>query len=341
MAGDPSFYYAIFKKFQSASGGNAGAGLRACQRRRLGRTRGGFSLRQTQDSSGSTAISRRTRGDYTVDDSDNAHQARPQMMPLNPNSTDPMLNPLFVMLKTSLTPGGVPLVRELFLRQGEWPDMAGHAAAQLSRRQGLERQLGRVQHQRANADRLFETWIKTGKIDDAPKSAPLVFASLVQALAAKALPGPQREQQLAAAVRRQHAGRRRAAERRPCDAGRADRPRAAALLGHLADLPDRQVWATRQIPPSLKPGEEYYVAAMIGNAGNWGAGRKFPAVPPHMWVHGDAMAFNTFLSPNVRLPALGNLDPAARNPPTSSISWPSSTATSSASASTSTTCSSG
>ena len=69
-----------------------------------------------------------------------------------------------------------------------------------------------------------------------------------------------------------------------------------------------------QTPLSLKPGEEYYVAAIIGNAGNWGAGRKFAAVPPHVYVLGDAMAFNTFLSPNFPLPSLGNLDPADSNP---------------------------
>ena len=64
-------------------------------------------------------------------------------------------------------------------------------------------------------------------------------------------------------------------------------------------------------PPSLKPGEEYYVAAIVGNAGNWGAGRPFQGVPPHMFVLGDALAFNTFMGPNFPLPALSNLDPTS------------------------------
>jgi len=54
---------------------------------------------------------------------------------------------------------------------------------------------------------------------------------------------------------------------------------------------------TIAFPPSLKPGEEYYVSALIGNAGNWGAGRSFQGVPPHMFVQGDALAFNTFIEP--------------------------------------------
>jgi hypothetical protein len=66
-------------------------------------------------------------------------------------------------------------------------------------------------------------------------------------------------------------------------------------------------------PASLEPGEEYYVAALVGNAGNWGAGRLFQGVPPHMFVQADAFAFNTFMSPNVHLPSLSNLDPQSIN----------------------------
>jgi hypothetical protein len=55
------------------------------------------------------------------------------------------------------------------------------------------------------------------------------------------------------------------------------------------------------------------VAAIIGNAGNWGAGRCFGAVPAHMFVQADALPFNSFMGPNVHLPSLSNLDPQSIN----------------------------
>ena len=155
----------------------------------------------------------------------------------------------------------------------------------------------------------FESWINAGKIDDAPKGAPLAFASLMQSLPPP-FPGLSVQDNWPLLFVASMAG----------DDGRRNGDHA------MPDVPLDHVpphfWNTSQIyltdtsgnikfPPALKPTEEYYVAAVIGNAGNWGAGRSFQGVPPHMFVLGDALAFNTFMGPNFPLPALSNLDPAA------------------------------
>ena len=63
---------------------------------------------------------------------------------------------------------------------------------------------------------------------------------------------------------------------------------------------------------TLKAGAEYYVAAIIGNAGNFGAGRNFFAADESkkIKVSGHGLAFNTHMSPDVLLPPLSNLNPA-------------------------------
>jgi hypothetical protein len=84
-------------------------------------------------------------------------------------------------------------------------------------------------------------------------------------------------------------------------------------------------WATSQIflydelgiyqtPSVLNAGSEYYVSALIGNSSATGiAGRAaFTSNPMHVLC--DAQCFNTFLSPGVPLPSLGNFDPADTNP---------------------------
>ena len=62
---------------------------------------------------------------------------------------------------------------------------------------------------------------------------------------------------------------------------------------------------------TLTAGAEYYVAAIIGNAGNFGAGRNFFAADrsKKIKVSGHGLAFNTHMSPDVVLPPLSNLNP--------------------------------
>ena len=171
---DPSFYYAIFKKFQAVAGGNPAPGFGHVNSDNSADLDGGFSLLQTQDHTGSSAISAPHAGDYTIDN--NNDQAQPAMMPLNPNSNDPMQNPLFAMLKASLSRAARPARADVF-RDGERPGMAGHAAAHYRAAISPCRWI----EFNTNAPLLidaFGTWINNGKIDDAPKNAPLVYATL-------------------------------------------------------------------------------------------------------------------------------------------------------------------
>jgi hypothetical protein len=305
---DPSFYYAIFKKFQSVAGGNSAPGFGHVNDDTSSELDGGFSLLQTQDQYGLYHHLGPHATDYTVDA---ATTLQPSMQALNPNSNDPMQNPLFVMLKTSLTPGGAPLNGQYFyvvVNGQKWPVMPppNYPDGSVTNSDWKEWNSGAPLLIDA-----FESWISKGKIDDAPKNAPINFAALIQAQAnLKPFPGLSVNNNWPLLF----------VASMPGDDGRrnGDHAMPAVPLDHVPP----NFWATSQVfltdsqgntqfPASLKPGEEYYVAAIVGNAGNWGAGRKFAGVPPHMFVLGDAMAFNTFLSPNFPLPALSNLDPAA------------------------------
>jgi hypothetical protein len=90
----------------------------------------------------------------------------------------------------------------------------------------------------------------------------------------------------------------------------------------LAHVPS-DFWATSQIflcnaggqvvmPATLPAGEEYAVAAVIGNSGQGFAGSLLNASLA-VTVLADALCFGTFVSPAVSLPSLGNLDPADTN----------------------------
>jgi hypothetical protein len=66
-------------------------------------------------------------------------------------------------------------------------------------------------------------------------------------------------------------------------------------------------------PPSLVPGNEHYVAAVIGNRGDTDGGR-YLGQPNALQAAAVVMIFGTTVSPGVRLPALSNLDMTAINP---------------------------
>jgi hypothetical protein len=307
---DPSFYYAIFKKFQAVAGGNVALGFGHVNDDASPDLDGGFSLLHTQDQYGLYGHLGPHASDYTIDN--NNTKLNSAMQPLNAMSNDPLQNPLFVMLKTSLTPGGAPGPGPMYfvtVNNQEWPVMpppgAGGVVANATW-QGFN----------TNAPLLidaFETWIKAGKIDDAPKNAPLTFAALTQAqMQLKPFPGLSVNNNWPLLF----------VASMPGDDGRRNGDHAMPVVP--IDHVPQTFWNSSQIfltdnqgntvfPPSLGAGEEYYVAAIIGNAGNWGAGRLFAGVPPHMFVQGDAQAFNTFMSPNVQLPSLSNLDPQSIN----------------------------
>ncbi|HMK02044.1 MAG TPA: hypothetical protein VK552_22215 [Reyranella sp.] len=314
---DPSFYYAIFKKFQAVTGGNVTPGFGHVNDDASPELDGGFSLLETQDQYGLYGHLGPHASDYIIDNNNTKLNSAQQ--PLNALSNDPMQNPLFVMLKASLTPGGAPGPGPAYfvtVNNQEWPVMpppgAGGAVTNAT-----WKEFNTIAPLLIDA---FESWISNGKIDDAPKGAPLSFAAVTQAGAQlKPFPGLSVNNNWPLLF----------VASMPGDDGRRHGDHA------VPDVPIDHVppafWASSQVfltyptgvpghlpgtiafPPALQPGEEYYVSAVIGNAGNWGAGRSFQAVPPHMFVQGDALAFNTFMSPSIQLPSLSNLDPQSIN----------------------------
>jgi hypothetical protein len=315
---DPSFYYAIFKKFQAVTGGNSAPGFGHVNDDASPELDGGFSLLETQDQYGLYGHLGPHASDYIIDNNNTKLNSAQQ--PLNALSNDPMLNPLFVMLKTSLTPGGAPGPGPYYfvtVNNQEWPVMPPPEYPGGAVKNDTWKEFN------TNAPLLidaFETWITNGKIDDAPKGAPLSFAALTQSGAQlKPFPGLSVNNNWPLLF----------VASMPGDDGRRHGDHAVpdVPIDHVPP----QFWASSQIfltyptgvpghlpgtmafPPSLQPGEEYYVSAIIGNAGNWGAGRAFQGVPPHMFVQGDAQAFNSFMSPNIQLPSLSNLDPQSVN----------------------------
>jgi len=65
---------------------------------------------------------------------------------------------------------------------------------------------------------------------------------------------------------------------------------------------------TDQGLPTFKPGEEHYIAAVIGNAGNLISGSiEGPTTAPQMLLSCSAYVFSTFQSPGTALPSLHNL----------------------------------
>lgn len=67
-------------------------------------------------------------------------------------------------------------------------------------------------------------------------------------------------------------------------------------------------------PMTLAPHAEYWVLALIGNAGSDGAGTVIDFQNPKCTIVGDAQAFGSFTSPGTSLPSLDNIDPASTNP---------------------------
>ncbi len=154
----------------------------------------------------------------------------------------------------------------------------------------------------------FGNWISNGKKDDSPQSGPLTQPGLLNN-PPPTFPNASTALLFVASF--------------PKDDGRrfGDGEAQGVPLNHVPD----NFWATSQIflydetgiyqtPSFLNAGAEYYVSALIGNSSAKGiAGRAvFKTNPMHVLC--DAQCFNTFLSPGVPLPSLGNFDPADSNP---------------------------
>ena len=296
-----SFYYAIFKKFQAAAGNIYAFGQEHFAPEASNDVAGGFSLRAADDTDGVMGALSSQATMYGV---------TPGWRPINPNSNDPMLSPLYVMLKTSLGP--TPLPPTVTVNGQVWPVMP-----QPDLNQSVASYPFWLEFNQGNPKLIdaMAGWITAGKAVDTPQANALKQATL-----AAAPPKP--------------FGFAKGSEFFPIlfvasfsgDDGR--RPGDSGVPAVPANYVPAHYWNSAQIfltyppgvaghpagtsasPAHLQPGEEYYVAVIVGNSGNQPAGRVAGS-GGKMIVAAEAQAFNSGWGPATPpLPALSNLDPA-------------------------------
>src|SRR5882724_8964097 len=292
MPGNTSFYYCIVKKFQ-VSTATQGAASGHFDDLASDDLAGGFTLKSPNHKYGIFDVLAPIANTF-------GFAIQGGWRPLNPNSLVPAEIPLYVMLEASLQPSPPATV---VVAGQEWPVMPLFPVDHWT-------EFNTGPHRLID---LFATWIKDGKKNDTPKSFTLTYDAFIASpptawpnLPNLNTPEGKETPLLFVASMAGDDGRRHGDHGTP--------------LVPLAHVPDHY-WHTSQIfltdelgypkyPSALKSGEEYYVAALIGNCGNWGTGRaKWPGTK--IQVRCDAMAFNTNLSPGTPLPSLSNRDPAA------------------------------
>ena len=294
MPGKTSFTYAIFKRFQGAF--VAGWGTTDSGHFSDANPLGGFCLLYPHHPHGIM----KTLGA-------GAPAGLAGLTPLGA-STVPTDSPLYNMLAPSFKPPNM-VPADIAFAGNTWPVMPppeppGQALATQFNQLWLDFNAG-------NPPPLltaFGTWIGNGKVNDSPQNGPLAQPGLLNN-PPPTFPGAGTALLFVASFAK--------------DDGRrfGDGEAQGVPLDHVpADF-----WATSQIflydetgiqqtPSFLNAGTEYYVSALIGNAcATQPAGRAIFASNP-MTVLCDAQCFNTFMSPGVPLPSLGNYDPADVNP---------------------------
>ncbi len=301
MASVASFYFAMFKRFLAICGG-AQQGHANPDSAPANQLYGGFSLQSTQDAQG---IFKKLGPQAT-----SYPPLSPGLQPLNPNSNDPLQNPLWQMLNASLVPGAT-FGASVVVNGQTWPAMPPPPIDEFQIWVDAN----------ASSPRLidaFGDWITAGKIDDSPQAAPYNFASLSTAAVAH---WPLKNQEFTSVL---------FAASMAGDSGR--RPGDGALPNPPAVPVPANFWATSPIaltyppgvpgqtagaianPVKLPPHAEYWVVALIGNAGSMQTGSAVGLSGAKCTVQGDAQCFNTFTSPGTALPSLDNIDPASINP---------------------------
>ncbi|MFI5000087.1 MAG: hypothetical protein ACHQK9_09430 [Reyranellales bacterium] len=300
MPANASFTYAIFKRLQaayvSAYGSGIGGHLDADNAPSL---MGGFSLRYPGDPHGIVGgtLSNAASG-----------LGLAGLAPMAPTNV-PADSPLYNMLSAGLGPDGtipntVPVGGKM------WPVMP--PPEQILPPPALGTQVAQLWLSFNNGNpppllTAFATWIGNGKPDDAPKDAPLAQPGLGNT-PPPAFPEAQTALLFAASFLGDD-GRRN---------GDGEVP--AVPLSHVP----ANFWTTSPIflcdangfianPVQLDKDAVFTVAAIVGNSSTGFAGSAvFASMPVHVLC--DAQCFNTFLSPGVALPSLGNLDPADMSP---------------------------
>jgi hypothetical protein len=300
MASAASFYFAMFKRFLAICGG-AQQGHANPDSAPANQLYGGFSLQSTQDPQGIFKKLGPQAASYPP--------LSPGLQPLNPNSNDPLQNPLWQMLNASLAPGAT-FGASVVVNGQTWPAMPPPPIDEFQIWVDAN----------ATTPRLidaFGDWITAGKIDDSPQAAPFNFASL----SAAAVPHwPLKNQEYTSVL---------FVASMPGDSGR--RPGDGALPNPPAVAVPANFWATSPIalsyppgvpgqtagaianPTTLAPHAEYWVLALIGNAGSMQTGSATGVGGAKCTLRGDAQCFNTFTSPGTSLPSLDNIDPASAN----------------------------
>ena len=159
-----SFYYAIFKKFQAAAGNIYAFGQEHFAPESSNDVAGGFSLRAADDTDGVMGALSSQATMYGV---------TPGWRPINPNSNDPMLSPLYVMLKTSLGP--TPLPPTVTVNGQVWPVMP-----QPDLNQSIASYPFWLEFNQGNPKLIdaMAGWITAGKAVDTPQAAALKQATL-------------------------------------------------------------------------------------------------------------------------------------------------------------------
>lgn len=330
MADSTSFYFAIFRKLQCAagisySGGEAHFQVDNPPPPATSDVSASFSLRTVGDMWGIVQMNGLGPGaggyNYLPPNTTNFMQGS---YPLPPGVTDRNQCPLWLMLNQSLMVDNVPMTISPPPPNNMqvWPTMPmpvpTNAQGTLGSTAGYTDWLSFNPKTGTRLIDKFGDWIGAGKPDDSPK-APLDFDSLNAAPLAEFPLATTFEPVLFVASS-------------PADTGR--RPGDGSNLPAQDNPVPLDFWNTAQIflteltgelpqPPltQLDMGSQYYAVAVIGNAGNKGAGRVMnagaaPNTPalPQILATAQAIVFGTGHSPSVPLVALSNLDPTDTNP---------------------------
>ena len=300
---DPSFFHAIFKRLQGVAAAH-GAHQNADNDPNAGQFYGGFTLRRADSQFGifgGLSSAAPTWGFVQGNKS------------LRDNDTTPADNPLWAMLNASLQtkdmmnpPVSVPVPPD----NQVWPSMPFPSAGETVATEYPEWIAVNPQGGLTVIDAL-KTWIANGKLNDVPKSAPIDSATL-DGLAKPKFPLKNSDNGPILFV----------ASFKGDDGRRAD---DNALPNPPAVPFPPQFWNSSQIfitdttgafPANLThlaPHANYYVMAVIGNSSTTFAG-SMSFSGQTLLVQGDALAFNSFMGPNVPLYSLGELNAASTNP---------------------------
>lgn len=298
---DPSFFFAIFRRLQAATGGIYTNFQEHFDTNGSMDLAGGLSLRSSVDSPLNNPFG--IFGQLGPFADQFGYPVKPGWKPLTAGNNDPSQNPLYVVLSTSLQPEPVPMTVQVSLPGNitqEWPVMPPPFGGTV---QNYTQWVGFNQPGPGRLIDALSAWVTAGKQNDTPANGPITFDALnISPPPAFPLKPQQYNAILFVPSFAGDDGRRHG------DGDSVD-PGPNYLPANFWDT--SQIFLTNDLgqvisPPTLDSGTECYVVAMIGNSGLGGAGRLWQG-QPQVHVICNAYSFNTFLSPSVPLPSLHNI----------------------------------